>query len=71
MSMALRMSSDLVAAIFVGGGIGYLLDHWCNTQPWMTVIFFVFGTAAGFRNLYRIAMGSDQNNTKTGNRSRP
>lgn len=53
MSMAMRMSTELVSGVFVGGGIGYLLDYWLNTKPWMTVIFFLLGTVAGFRNLYR------------------
>ncbi|MEO5347297.1 MAG: AtpZ/AtpI family protein [Magnetococcus sp. YQC-9] len=56
LSMAMRMSTDLVAAVFVGGGIGYLIDYWFNTKPWLTVIFFLFGLAAGFRNMYRSAM---------------
>ncbi|MBF0416826.1 MAG: AtpZ/AtpI family protein [Magnetococcales bacterium] len=55
MGMGMRMSTELVSAVFVGGGIGYLLDYWFNTKPWLTVIFFMFGMAAGFRNMYRIA----------------
>ncbi|MBF0127238.1 MAG: AtpZ/AtpI family protein [Magnetococcales bacterium] len=60
LSMAMRMSTDLASAIFVGGGIGYLLDYWLHSHPWMTVIFFLFGAVAGFRNLYRIAMQNEQ-----------
>ncbi|MBF0428029.1 MAG: AtpZ/AtpI family protein [Magnetococcales bacterium] len=52
----MRMSSDLVAAIFVGGGIGYLLDYWCGTQPWLTLVFFLLGVVTGFRNLYRLSL---------------
>ncbi|NGZ05903.1 MAG: AtpZ/AtpI family protein [Magnetococcales bacterium] len=54
--MAMRMSTELVSAVFVGGGIGYLLDYWLDTQPWLTLIFFIFGLAAGFRDMYRFAM---------------
>lgn len=56
LGMGMRMSTELVSAVFVGGGIGYLLDYWFNTKPWLTVLFFMFGLAAGFRNMYRIAM---------------
>lgn len=56
MSMAMRMSTDMVSTIFVGGGIGYLIDYWSKTGPWFTIVFFLFGTAAGFRNIYRFAM---------------
>ncbi|MBF0164523.1 MAG: AtpZ/AtpI family protein [Magnetococcales bacterium] len=55
LGMGMRMSTELVSSVFVGGGIGYLLDYWFHTKPWLTVIFFMFGMAAGFRNMYRIA----------------
>ncbi|MBF0272763.1 MAG: AtpZ/AtpI family protein [Magnetococcales bacterium] len=56
--MAMRMSTELVSAVFVGGGIGYLLDYWLGTNPWLTLVFFFFGLAAGFRDMYRFAMQS-------------
>ncbi|MEO5365969.1 MAG: AtpZ/AtpI family protein [Magnetococcus sp. WYHC-3] len=55
MGQALRMGSDLVAAVIVGGGIGYGLDRWLGSSPWMTLLFFLLGAVAGFRNLYRSA----------------
>ena len=36
-----------------GVGIGYYLDKWLGTQPWLLILFLFFGIAAGFRNLYR------------------
>lgn len=53
--MAMRMSTELASAVFVGGGIGYLLDYWFKTDPWLTLVFFLFGLAAGFRDMYRFA----------------
>jgi len=39
-------------------GLGYLFGHWLdgllNTDRWMTIIFALFGIAAGFVNLFRI-----------------
>lgn len=42
----------LVAATFIGYFLGFLLDRWLGTSPWLTVIFLVFGIAAGFKNLF-------------------
>jgi len=52
----------LAASIFVGVGIGYLLDHKLfkgKTAPWLTLIFLGFGVAAGFKNLYMLAKRKD------------
>ncbi|NPA12403.1 MAG: hypothetical protein GXO45_00285 [Aquificae bacterium] len=43
----------LVSGIIVGVLIGYFLDKYFNTSPWLTIIFFFFGVAAGFRNMYK------------------
>ncbi|MBF0214573.1 MAG: AtpZ/AtpI family protein [Magnetococcales bacterium] len=56
--MAMRMSTELVSAVFVGGGMGYILDYWLDTKPWLMLVFFIFGLAAGFRDMYRFAMKS-------------
>ena len=41
------------AAIAFGTGIGYLLDRWLDTLPWLTIIFFFLGVAAGYLNIFR------------------
>ncbi|WP_457621065.1 AtpZ/AtpI family protein [Persephonella sp.] len=43
----------LVSGIIVGVLIGYLLDQYFNTSPYLTIIFFFFGIAAGFWNMYK------------------
>jgi ATP synthase protein I len=40
------------ASIIVGFGIGYLLDKWLKTGPWLTLIFIIYGILAGFFNLF-------------------
>ena len=52
---ALRLSIDLVAAVAVGTGIGWLLDRWLGTLPLFLILFFFFGVAAGFLNVIRVA----------------
>jgi ATP synthase protein I len=40
-------------AIFIGLGIGYWLDKKLKTFPWLTILWFLIGLAAGFKNVYR------------------
>ena len=57
---------QLVFATMIGFAIGYLLDTKVfKTFPWLTIIFFVLGLIAGFRDLIRMAIKS----TKTENES--
>lgn len=54
---ALRASTDLVAALIVGGFLGYWIDQWLGTKPWGMIIFFFLGFAAGFMSIYKAQMG--------------
>ncbi len=51
----LRLGSEFVAAILVGLGIGWLLDSWLNTTPWLMLVMLLFGFAAGVLNVVRAA----------------
>ena len=53
----MRIGVELVAALIVGVGLGYLLDNWLGTMPLMSLLGFFFGAAAGFLNVYRVATG--------------
>jgi ATP synthase protein I len=44
---------SLVAATAIGLLIGYGLDWWLGTRPWLTMVFTLFGIVAGFLNLFR------------------
>lgn len=54
---ALRIGVELVSALIVGVGIGYLIDRWLGTSPWFLVVFFFLGAGAGILNVYRAASG--------------
>ncbi|MBI5892761.1 MAG: AtpZ/AtpI family protein [Deltaproteobacteria bacterium] len=43
---------SMVLATFIGLYIGIKLDDFFSTKPWLTIIFLLFGIAAGFRNIY-------------------
>ena len=52
---AVRLSSELVAGVLVGGGLGLGLDHLAGTKPWGLIIFLMIGFAGGVLNLMRAA----------------
>ena len=52
---AFRIGVELVVALAVGGGIGWLLDHWLGTLPLFLLVFFVLGAVAGLLNVFRAA----------------
>jgi ATP synthase protein I len=43
----------LVIAMLVGGGIGYFLDRWLHTRPWLMLFFGVIGFGTGIRDVLR------------------
>jgi ATP synthase protein I len=49
-----RAGVEVVSALIVGIGIGWLLDRWLGTWPWLFLLFFVLGSAAGVMNVYRL-----------------
>ena len=52
---ALKISTELVAAVVVGSTIGFLLDSSFDTKPLLTISFFILGVAAGILNVFRSA----------------
>lgn len=55
MSTGFRVMSEFVAAVAVGGLIGWQFDRWFGTSPILLILFLMLGTAAGFWTVYRIA----------------
>ena len=55
MGSALKLSTDLVAHVVVGTIIGFILDNWFDTKPWLIIIFFFLGSIAGILNVIRTA----------------
>ena len=52
---ALKLSTEMVAAVLVGSIIGFILDNWFDSKPWLTIIFFIVGAAAGILNVIKSA----------------
>ena len=55
MGSAFKLGAELVAAVAVGTIIGFILDSWFDTKPWLIIVFFFLGAAAGLLNVIRTA----------------
>ncbi len=55
LGVAWRLSLELVAAVGIGGALGFGLDRLLGVTPLMTLVGFGFGFAAGVRNVFRAA----------------
>ncbi|MGI6851324.1 AtpZ/AtpI family protein [Mesorhizobium sp. 1B3] len=73
---ALKLSSEFIAGIVVGAGLGWIIDYLAGTSPWGLIVFLFLGFGAGVLNVLRSAgmvaeagskqsdKGSDEPNTK-------
>ena len=55
MARALRVSTELIGGIVVGSALGWFLDEWLGTRPWLFILFFLLGSAAGILSIVRTA----------------
>ena len=56
LGQAVRIATDLLAALIVGGAIGWVSDTYLfDSTPWGMVGGLVLGIVAGIRNAYRSA----------------
>ena len=53
--VAFKLSAEMVAAVVVGTIIGFILDNWFGTKPWLILMFFFVGVIAGILNVVRSA----------------
>ena len=58
---ALKLSTEMVAALMVGSIMGFILDSWFDSKPWLTIIFFFVGAASGILNVIRSAKQIQEN----------
>jgi ATP synthase protein I len=48
-------------AVAIGGVMGYVMDRWLGTQPWLTLVFLILGIVAAFRSLFNLAKRIERN----------
>ena len=54
LGIGLRVGVELVSALAVAVAIGWYLDKWLGTRPFLLMLFFVLGGAAGVANVWRL-----------------
>ncbi len=60
LGQAVRVGTDLLAALIVGGGLGWIVDTYLfSSTPWGVVVGLILGLVAGIRNAYRTAQRWD------------
>ena len=52
--IAMSVGAVLLSNILGGTALGFFMDKWCGTQPWLLVFGVVAGTVSAFIALYRI-----------------
>jgi len=69
LSTAGTIGLQLVVSTFIGLAMGYFLDKWLGTSPWLLVLFLLLGIVAGFRDVFLEAkriQSKDEENTNAG-----
>ena len=59
MGQGFRFALEIVITTVVGSAIGWQLDRWLGSKPWLLLLFMLLGLAAGFINLFR-AVAAEQ-----------
>jgi ATP synthase protein I len=64
---AMRYSAvglEMGFSVAIGVAIGYFLDRYFHTSPWLLLFFLILGIIAGFRSLFSLIKGLDKNERK-------
>jgi ATP synthase protein I len=66
MARGFRLSTELVAGVFVGAVLGWFLDRALGISPWGLIVFVLLGFVAGVLNVIRgagVGPGPDERST--------
>lgn len=55
LALAMRVGSEFIAAVIVGGVIGWGVDRLAGSSPWGMIVFLMLGFVAGVLNVMRSA----------------
>jgi ATP synthase protein I len=59
-ALAMELPFLLVGPAVVGGAIGYFLDRWLHTKPWVMNVLGLCGVAVGLRDTLKAANAGDK-----------
>lgn len=66
LGIAFRLVTELLAGVIVGGGIGWALDRFFGTSPFLLIVMFLLGVAAGMVNVVRAARQMEEDSGRPG-----
>ena len=55
LSIAFRLGTELTVAVMIGAVMGYALDRYFDSKPWLLAVGVILGGAAGSLNVYRVS----------------
>jgi ATP synthase protein I len=58
LALGFRIGIELVTAVVVSVALGWAIDRWLGTRPWVMLVMFFLGIAAGMLNVYRAVTGT-------------
>ena len=56
--MAMRVGVEMMVATLIGAAMGYALDKYLGTRPWLLMVGVLLGGAAGCLTVYRTVTSS-------------
>jgi ATP synthase protein I len=65
MGIAFRIATELVVGVFMGGLLGWALDYWLKTAPFLLIVGLLLGIAGGLLNSVRAAMKMQKTSNRT------
>ncbi len=58
LGMAMRVGVEMMVATLIGAAMGYALDKYLGTRPWLLMVGVLLGGAAGCLTVYRTVTSS-------------
>jgi ATP synthase protein I len=62
-ALAFQLPFTLVGPVVLGGAIGYFLDRWLHTKPYLMLVLGMAGVVAGIRDALKSASAQDKKNS--------
>jgi len=64
MALAFQLPFTLVAPVVLGGAVGYFLDRWLHTKPYLMLVLGILGVVAGIRDALKSASAEDKKSSE-------
>lgn len=59
-ALAVELPFMLVGPAVIGGAIGYFVDRWLHTKPWVMIVLGLCGVTLGLRDAIKMASAGDK-----------